>query len=156
MKQILDPVAQYRSSPVFTYGEDPQLEAEDLIRRKPLPKTPRAAYDDDSDGSLGIVSDGEEEFLFPAKGTADPAERKANALAELKKQRRNRHKDTDDDGVGLTEEEIRRRRRLRMEADLEKRNKIKSTEFVYDSDWDDEEDRFVFREGGSEKGGAEE
>ena len=144
LKDTHSTVDKFRSNPIFTYGDDPVLEAEDLLRRKLLPKVPRVAYDDDSDGSLGIVSDGEEEFLFPAKGSTDPAERKANALAQLKKQRRKRHGVADDEGSGLSEEEIARRRKLRAQADWEKQNKIKSLEFVYDSDWDEEEDRLFF------------
>lgn len=137
-------IDRYRDRPVFSYGEDSSIQAEDLLRRKPLESARRADYDDDSDGSLGIASDGEEEFLFPAGGPTNTAEKKKDALEELKKRRRKRHVNADD--TGLTEAERERRRKARGEADLEKRRKIKSTEFVHDSDeeGDEEHDREFF------------
>ena len=146
----------YRDRPVFSYGEDTPIQAEDLLRRKPLEKTQRADYDDDSDGSLGIASDGEEEFLFPAGGPTNTVDKKKDALEQLKKRRRQRHRNTADETTGaMTEEERESKRRAREGNDLEKRRKIKSTEFVHDSDeeGDEEDDReFFAREEAMRKG----
>ena len=128
----------FRNHPVFTFGNDQALQGEDLLRRKPLEKGRRAEYDDDSDGSLGVVS-GEEDFLFPAGGPTNTVDRKKDALETLKKQRRKRHQSAND--TGLSDEERERRRQAREEADLEKRRKIKSAEFVYDTDEEGDEER---------------
>lgn len=146
-------IDRYRDRPVFTYGDDQPLQAEDLLRRKPLDNARRADYDDDSDGSLGIATDGEEEFLFPAGGPTNTVDRKKDALEELKKRRRKRRTIADD--TGLTEEERERRRRAREQVDLEKRRKIKSAEFVHDSDEEGDEERdreFFAREEAMRKG----
>ena len=145
-------VDKFRNRPVFTYGDDPPLQAADLLRRKPLEKARRAEYDDDSDGSLGIVSDSEE-FLFPAGGPTNTADKKKDALEKLKTQRRKRHRSTD--GTEITEKERERRRKAREKADLEKRRKIKSAEFVLASDEESDEERdreFFTREEAMRKG----
>ena len=153
LRETRNGVERYRNRPVFSYGEENPISAEALIGRKPTEKAKRAEYDDDSDGSLGIVSDGEEEFLFPAGGHTNTVEKKKDALGRLKSKHWKRHANPDE--AGFTEEERERRRQAREEADLEKRRKIKSAEFVHDSDeeGDAERDReFFAREEAMRKG----
>ena len=133
-------IQKHRNSPVMHYGDDDPLTAEEMLRRKPN-ITRRAAYDDDSEG---IVSDGEEDFVFPGGGGPTNTNRKAAALDELKKSRRQRRLSGNEEE--LDDETREARRKARLEADLEKRRKIKSAEFVVDSDGEDEEaDRDFFR-----------
>jgi len=131
------------------YGDEGDtMDAEDMLRRKvnTAAKQRRAEYDDDSDGD-GIIDDGEEEFLFPAGGPVDDKTRKKDALKEMKsKRRRRRHAaGTDDEDGGLSDATREARRKARLEADREKRRKIKSNEFVGDSDDNDEADAEFFR-----------
>ena len=130
-------VQNHSDNPVMQYGEDDPISAEDLLRRKPAIRARRAEFDDDSDGD-GIVTDGEDEFLYPAGG---PTNRKPDALAELKKRRRRRVNSGSDDEGGLDDATIEKRRKARLLADLEKRRKIKSEEFVHDSDDEEDEER---------------
>ncbi|KAL9122842.1 MAG: hypothetical protein Q9187_000599 [Circinaria calcarea] len=130
-------VERHSDNPVMHYGEDDPKCAEDLLRRKSAIRVRRAEFDDDSDGD-GIVTDGEEEFLFPAGG---PTNRKPDALAELKKRRRRRINSGSDDEEGLDDATIEKRRKARLLADLEKRRKIKSEEYVHDSDDEEDEER---------------
>ena len=130
-------VEKHSNNPIMQYGEDDPVSAEDLLRRKSATRPNRAEFDDDSEGD-GIVSDGEEEFLFPAGG---PTNRKSDALAELKRKRRKRVRTGSDDERGLDDAAIERKRKARLLADLEKRRKIKSEEFVHDSDDEENEER---------------
>ena len=131
-------IEQHRNRPVFEYGEDDPMTAEELLRRKPTEKTKRAEYDDDSEGD-GIVGDNnvEEEFLFP------PNQRMSHksALNELIKKRRKRHTVFSGDESELDEATREARRKARELADLEKRRKIKSHDFVRDSDEETDEER---------------
>lgn len=156
-------VQKHRDNPVMEYGkDDPALvgaiPADELIRRKPTEKPRRAEYDDESDGD-GIVSDGNEDFLFPAGGPTSTGPRTAAAaLEQLKKKRRLRRKApaSDDEGTaGLDDETLEQRRKAREAADLEKRLKIKSAEFISDSEDDVEADKIFFeREEARRKGHA--
>lgn len=146
--EIID---RHRRDPVTQYGDEDPISAEDLLRRKAAPKARRAEYDDDSEGD-GIVPDGEgeaEEFLFPGGGPVDdPSSRKKDALAQLKKKRRKRRDAASEDeegNEGLDDATREARRKARMEADLEKRRKIKSAEFVGDSGDDSEADAEFYR-----------
>ena len=133
LHEIQDAIQKHRDNPVMYYGDDDPMTAEEMLRRKPNPSR-RAAYDDDSDG---IVSNGEEDFIFPGGGGPTNTNRKAAALDELKKSRRKRrHSGSENE---LDDETREARRNARLEADLEKRRKIKSAEFVVDSDLEDEE-----------------
>ena len=135
-----DAVLKHRNNPVMSYGEEDPLSAEEMLRRKPNNR--RAEYDDDSDGD-GIASNGEEDFVFPGGGGPTNTNRKSAALEELKKTRRKRRLSGDE--IELDDETKEARRKARFEADLEKRRKIKSAEFVVDSDDEDEEaDREFF------------
>ena len=152
LKHTRETIEQHRNRPVFEYGEDDPMTAEELLRRKPTEKTERAEFDDDSDGD-GIVGDnvGEEEFLFP------PNQRLSHksALNELKRKRRKRHTISSGDESELDEATREARRKARELADLEKRRKIKSHDFVGDSDdeTDEERDReFFAREEARRKG----
>ena len=149
-------VEKHRNDPVLQYGdENDAITAEDMLRRKSANQLRRAEYDDDSDGD-GIVSDVDEDFLFPGGG---PTNRKSNALDELKRKRRKRRVEGSADESGLDEQGLEARRKARKLADLEKRRKIKSSDLVHDSDdeTDEERDREFFireeqrREGNSEK-----
>ncbi|KAI4159391.1 MAG: hypothetical protein L6R39_000369 [Caloplaca ligustica] len=156
--EVHETIKKHRDHPVMTYGEDDPIPAEDLLRRKPTVKPRRAEYDDGSEGD-GIASGGEDDFLFPATGPTNTGPRTAAAaLEQLKKKRRKRRTSTaaDDDGAGgLDDETLERRRKAREAADLEKRKKIKSAEFVYDSDDDAEADKAFFeREESRRKGQA--
>ena len=137
LQETHDIVERHKDNPIMLYGDEDPVNAEDLLRRKNVARSRKAEFDDDSDGD-GIVSGDEEEFLFPAGG---PTNRKSNALNELKKKRRKRIRDNSDDEGGLDDETIEARRKARLLADLEKRRKIKSEEFVRDSDDEDDEER---------------
>ena len=151
LKHTRDIIEQHRNRPVFDYGEDDPMTAEELLRRKPTEKTKRAEYDDDSEGD-GIVGDNvEEEFLFP------PNQRLSHksALNELKRKRRKRHTVSSGDESELDEAPREARRKARELADLEKRRKIKSHDFVGDSDDESDEERdreFFAREEARRKG----
>lgn len=133
-----DAIQKHRNNPVMHYGQDDPISAEEMLRRKP---SRRAAYDDDSEGD-DIVTDGEEDFLFPGGGGPTNTNRKSAALDELKQTRRKRrHSNHGDD---LDDEMREARRKARLESDLEKRRKIKSAEFVVDSDEEDEEGDLIF------------
>ena len=140
LHEFHDTIQKHRNNPVMHYGDEDPLSAEEMLRRKP---SSRAEYDDDSDGN-GIVSDGEEDFLFPGGGGPTNTNRKSAALEELKKTRRKRRLSGDEDG--LDPEMLEARRKARIENDLEKWRKIKSSEFVIDSDDEDEDaDRLFFQ-----------
>ncbi len=135
-----DAIQKHRNDPVMHYGDEDPMSAEEMLRRKPSSR--RAAYDDDSEGD-GVVSDGEEDFIFPGGGGPTNTNRKSAALEELKKIRRKRRISCAEDG--LDDETREARRKARIEADLEKRRKIKSAQFVVESDEEDEEaDRMFF------------
>ncbi|KAI4179598.1 MAG: hypothetical protein LQ346_007160 [Caloplaca aetnensis] len=163
LQETHEMVQKHRDNPVMEYGkDDPALvgaiPADELIRRKPTEKPRRAEYDDESDGD-GIVSDGNEDFLFPAGGPTSTGPRTAAAaLEQLKKKRRLRRKApaSDDEGTaGLDDETLEQRRKAREAADLEKRLKIKSAEFISDSEDDVEADKIFFeREEARRKGHA--
>ncbi|KAL9030985.1 MAG: hypothetical protein Q9196_000954 [Gyalolechia fulgens] len=140
-------VQKYRDNPVMEYGDEDPVQAEEMLRRKPTSKPQRAEYDDESDGD-GIVSDGDNDFLFPAGGPTNTGPRTAAAaLEQLKKKRRKRRASavSDDEVAGGLDEETReQRRKAREAADLEKRKKIMSAEFVYDSEDDVEADKLFF------------
>jgi len=149
LHETQDCIDRHRRDPVMQYGDDGDaVNAEDMLRRKAntAAKQRRAEYDDDSDGD-GIIDDGEEEFLLPAGGPVDDKTRKKDALKEMKsKRRRRRHVvGSDDEDGGLSDATRDARRKARLEADREKRRKIKSKEFVGDSDDDDEADADFFR-----------
>jgi len=144
-----DCIDRHRRDPVMQYGDDGDtMNAEDMLRRKAntAARQRKAEYDDDSDGD-GIIDDGEEEFLFPAGGSVDDKTRKKDALKEMKsKKRRRRHAaGSEDEDGGLSDATREARRKARLETDREKRRKIKSNEFVGDSDDDDEADAEFFR-----------
>ena len=133
-----DAIQKHRNNPVMHYGQEDPMSAEEMLRRKP---SRRAAYDDDSEGD-DIVTDGEEDFLFPGGGGPTNTNRKSAALDELKQTRRKRrHSNTED---GLDDEIREARRKARLESDLERRRKIKSAEFVIDSDGEGEEGDLMF------------
>lgn len=132
-------IEQHRTSPVFEYGDDDPLSAEEMLRRKPTEKAQRAEYDDDSEGN-GIVTDddAENEFLFPFSGPVDRPNAHHKALDALKaKRRKRRHSNP----IELDDESLEARRRARAKADLEKARKVKSAEFIRDSDDDTDEER---------------
>lgn len=149
-------IQKHRDSPVMDYGDEDPVPAEEMLRRKPTTKSRRAEYDDESEGD-GIVSDGNDDFLFPAGGPTNTGPRTATAaLEQLKKKRRKRRTSTvsDDGAAGELDEETReQRRKARDAADLEKRKKIKSAEFVYDSDDDVEADQLFFQREAARRSG---
>lgn len=142
LRHTHDVVEQHRKNPIFEYGGDDPMTPEEMLRRKPTEEAKRAEYDDDSDGD-GIVSDinMHEEFLFPPGGPTNKPNPHHTALSALKKKRRKRHTVASDDEGGLDDETREERRRAREKADLEKRWKIKSAEFVKDSDDESDEER---------------
>lgn len=155
LRHTHDIIEQHKINPTFQYGEEDAMTAEEMLRRKPLENPKRAEYDDDSDG-LGIVSDGEEEFLFPVGGPTNSVKPYQSALEALKKKRRKRPSETDNNA--LNDEELEARRKAREEADLEKRRKIKSREFVNDSDEESdlEQDRAFFEKEEARRKGQKE
>lgn len=152
-------IEQHRKNPVFEYGEDDPMTAEEMLRRKPTEKAKRAEYDDDSDGD-GITSDTnmQDEFLFPPGGPTNKPYPHHTALNDLKKKRRKRHTVNSDNEGGLDDATREERRRAREQLDLEKQRKIKSAEFVKDSDDESDEERdrdFFAREEMRRKGQGE-
>ena len=143
-------VQKHHEEPVMEYGEEDPMTAEEMLRRKPTERVRRAAYDDDLSGDDGIRSDGNDDnLLFPAGGPTDTGPRTAAAALEKLKQKRRRRimkptSDIEDGAGGLDDETREHRRKTREFHDLEKRKKIKSTEFVYDSEDDPEADRLFF------------
>ena len=137
LQETHDIVERHQDNPIMFYGDEDPVDAEDMLQRKRVSRKRKVEYDDDSEGD-GIVIGDEEEFLFPAGG---PTNRKSDALNELKKKRRKRLRNSSDDEEELDEETRRARRAARLAADLEKRRKIKSEEFVHDSDDEDNEER---------------
>ena len=132
-------IEQHRKNPIFEYGDDDPLSAEELLRRKPTEKANKAEYDDDSDDD-GIVSDNDadNELLFPFSGPVDRPNPHHTALDALKaKRRKRRHSNP----IELDDETLEARRKARHKADLEKARKVKSTEFVRDSDDESDEER---------------
>lgn len=150
LQERLGILARHRDNPIMEYGDEVPLTAAEMLRRKPTVK-PRADYDDDSEDD-GIVSNGEEDFLFPAGG---PTNRKSDALEELKKNRRKRKRLDPDEPIEIDEETRQARRKARDEANLEKMRKIKSELYVHDSDEEEDEERdleFFAREEQRRKG----
>lgn len=139
LKEFEETIRHYQANPMNDFSDKGVESATELLRRKPLEASQRAEYDDDSDGSLGIVSDNEEEFLFPAGGPTNSVDKTQNALELLKKRHRKRNRRDDD--RDLDEKEVAARRKAREQAELERRRKIKSEEFVRDSDEESDEDR---------------
>lgn len=137
LHEIHAAIQKHRNNPIMHYGDEDPMSAEEMLRRKP--NTRRAMYDDESEG---IVSDGEEDFIFPGGGGPTNSNRKSAALEELKKSRRKRRHSLDETKVDDETREA--RMKARVEADLEKRRKIKSAEFVVDSDEEDEEADWMF------------
>lgn len=150
LQETLGILERHRDNPIMEYGDEEPMTAEEMLRRKPT-ITPRADYDDDSEDD-GIVSNGEEDFLFPAGG---PTNRKSDALEELRKNRRKRKRLDPDEPIGIDEETRQARRKARDEASLEKMRKIKSELYVHDSDEEEDEERdldFFAREEQRRKG----
>ena len=157
LRQFHNLVQQYRENPMLSFEDENVESAEQLLRRKAIEKTKRAEYDDDSDGDLGIAGSGDEEFLFPAGGPTNTVDRKQNALTLLKKRRRRRRHSNngDDEEGGLDEEALQAIRKAREQAELERRRKIKSEEFIRDSDEGSDQERdqaFFAREEARRKG----
>lgn len=157
LSETQETVEKHRETPIREYGDEDPVSAEEMLRRASAYKTRRAEYDDDSDGD-GIVSDDEEEFLYPAGGPTN-THSKSSALEELKRKRRKRRAITSgDEGEGLDDETREARREARRQTELEKRRKIKSNEFVRDTDEESDEEldrEFFAREELRRKGQAE-
>lgn len=139
LRHTHETIEQHRKNPVFEYGDDDPLSAEELLRRKPSEKAKRVEYDDDSEDD-GIVSDNdaENELLFPFSGPVDRPNAHHKALDALKaKRRKRRHSNP----VEADEETLEARRKARHKADLEKAKKVKSAEFIRDSDDESDEER---------------
>ncbi|KAF6221849.1 hypothetical protein HO133_001817 [Letharia lupina] len=156
LRHTHETIEQHRKNPVFEYGDDDPLSAEELLRRKPAERAKKAEYDDDSEGD-GIVSDNdaENEFLFPFSGPVDRPNAHHKALDALKaKRRKRRHSDP----IELDDETLEARRKARDKADLEKARKVKSAEFIRDSDdeSDEERDRAFFAREEMRRGGQRE
>ena len=131
-------IERHRKNPVFDYGDENPLAAEEMLRRKPAEKDRRAEYDDDSDED-GIVSDNDaEDELFPFSGPVDRPNPHHRALDALKAKRRKRRHFKP---IELDDETLDARRNARAKADLEKARKVKSAEFIRDSDDESDEER---------------
>ena len=139
LRHTHETIEQHRKNPIFEYGDDDPLSAEELLRRKPTEKVQKAEYDDDSDDN-GIDSDNDadNEFLFPFSGPVDRPNPHHTALDALKAKRRKRRRSNP---VELDDETLAARRKARQKADLEKARKVKSAEFVADSDDESDEER---------------
>ena len=150
LRHTHETIEQHRKNPIFEYGDDDPLSAEELLRRKPTEKVRKAEYDDDSDDD-GIDSDNDadddgidsdndadDEFLFPFSGPVDRPNPHHTALDALKAKRRKRRHSNH---VELDDDTLEARRKARQKADLEKARKVKSAEFVADSDDESDEER---------------
>ena len=149
-------IEQHRKNPIFDYGDDDPLSAEEMLRRKPAEKAERAEYDDDSEGDgIGSYDDVGNEALFPFSGPVDRPNAHHKALDALKaKRRKRRHSNS----VELDDETLEARRKARHKADLEKAKMVKSAEFIRDSDDESDEERnraFFAREETRRKGQGE-
>ena len=139
LRHTHETIEQHRKNPVFEYGDDDPLSAEELLRRKPSEKAKKAEYDDDSeDDGIDSENDADNDFLFPFSGPVDRPNPHHTALDELKaKRRKRRHSNP----IELDDETLEARRKARHKADLEKAKKVKSAEFVQDSDDESDEER---------------
>jgi replication fork protection complex subunit Tof1/Swi1 len=135
LREIRRTILKHRDNPIMEYGDEDPIKAEDMLRRASVPKSRRAAYDDDSD--TDGIDPNTEEFLFPAGG---PTSRKSTALEELKHKRRKRNTADSEEGDAIDDETRKARRKAREAADLERRRKIKSNQFVRGSDEETDED----------------
>ncbi|KAL8830648.1 MAG: hypothetical protein Q9191_001304, partial [Dirinaria sp. TL-2023a] len=152
LQETHDCIDRHRRDPVMQYGDTGEFDAAEMLRRKPntAARQKRADYDDDSSSEGARTDDGEEGFLFPPGGPVDDKTRRSDALQKLKKKRRRRRRDSgtgnDEEATPDDDDEAReQKRKARLAADLEKRLKIKSAEFVGDSDSDSEADAVFFR-----------
>ncbi|KAL2048685.1 hypothetical protein N7G274_000597 [Stereocaulon virgatum] len=150
-------IEEHRTTPTFEYTLNGPRRPEEMLRRKPTGNAPRAEYDDDSEGDgIGSDHDSLEEFLFPLGPPMKNLNPHKSALDALKKTRRKRHTAlSDNEESGFSDTTLEARRKARELADLENRRKIKSHEFVRDSDdeSDVERDRdFFAREDARRKG----
>ncbi|CAF9915798.1 MAG: Topoisomerase 1-associated factor 1 [Alectoria fallacina] len=149
-------IEHHRKNPVFEYGDDDPISAEELLRRKPAEKIKRAEYDDESEGDdIASDDDAENDFLYPFSGPVDRPNAHHKALDALKAKRRKRHHSNP---VEIDDETLEARRRAREKADLEKARKVKSAEFIRDSDEESDEERdraFFAREEMRRKGQRE-
>lgn len=140
LRHTHDTIEQHRKNPVFEYGDEDPLSAKELLRRKPAEKAKKVEYDDDSeDDGMVSDSDADNDFLHPFSGPVDRPNAHHKALDALKaKRRKRRHSNPVNE---LDDETLEARRKARHKADLEKAGKVKSTEFVRDSDDDSDEER---------------
>jgi replication fork protection complex subunit Tof1/Swi1 len=150
LKDFADCIEKNRREPREQWGEDDSLSAEDMLRRKAAPAKPsRNIFGDDDDSEIDALE--LEASLLPTNKLTT----KTSALAKLKKRRKKQA--SDDEGSEPDEEAIRERRKARLLADIAKRQKIKSSEFVHISDDEDDEDRdqeFFEKENKRRKGQA--
>lgn len=140
LRHTHDTIEQHRKNPIFEYGDEDPLSAKELLRRKPAEKAKKVEYDDDSeDDGMVSDSDADNDFLHPFSGPVDRPNAHHKALDALKaKRRKRRHSNPVNE---LDDETLEARRKARHKADLEKARKVKSTEFVRDSDDDSDEER---------------
>lgn len=141
LRHTHETIEQHRKNPIFEYGDEDRLSAEELLHRKLTDRAKKVEYDDDSDDDgRASDSDADNDFLHPFSGPVDRPNAHHKALDALKaKRRKRRHSHPVDDE--LDDETIEARRQARHRADLEKARKVKSTEFVRDSDDDSDEER---------------
>ena len=139
LRHTYEVIEQHRKNPIFDYGDEDPLSAEEMLRRKPAEKAKRAEYDDDSEGDgIGSDDDAENEFLFPFSGPVDRPNAHHKALDALKAKRRKRRHSKP---IELDDETLEARRKARHKADLEKAKMVKSAEFIRDSDDESDEER---------------
>ncbi|CAH0053243.1 unnamed protein product [Clonostachys solani] len=127
------------SPPVFDEG----VLAENMLKRKTVPRK-KAAYDDDdeNDEDDGIDDD----MLFPMGG---PTARKAVDDPKKPKKKRLRRKQKDSEDQEIDDEELNEKARKRREREKEKARKIKSALYVKEGDDEfdsDEDEEFFARE----------
>ncbi|KAK5663107.1 hypothetical protein OQA88_6523 [Cercophora sp. LCS_1] len=115
------------SPPTF---EDGTL-AEDQLRRKSAAPRKRVAHDDEGDNLNDFLSDGDENFFFPAGGPTVRKSTEEDAPRPKKRQRRLRQRE---EGEELTEEQLDEKARARRKKELEKARKIKSQMYVDPAD----------------------
>ena len=135
LQTTADMIAANRRDPRENWGEDNSIPAEDMLQRKYAPQAPAIDFGSDDDDDL-------EDLIAEAQALPRNTMTTRKPTSQPKKTRKRKSADDEDNAASLSDEDtIRDRRKARLLADIAKRRKIKSSEFVHDSDEEDDEAR---------------
>ena len=143
LQTTADIIATNRKDPRHTWGEDNALSAEDMLQRRYALRETNNIFSSDDEDNMNDADDidalVEQARLLPTNKI--PPTRTKKLLKRKKSKKRPRSDDDDDDDEDndsrpnpADEEAARSRRIARLLADISKRQKIKSAEFIHDSD----------------------